>query len=108
MQHLLHDIFGAKKKIICLKTLKTKLEFKVCILSINKIKFTIFKYRFITSSKPTSPADRNIEQFHIAIRANITEETPHSSLKPSMSSCFEIVFEPPLFNNKCFKSIENN
>ena len=50
----------------------------------------------MTSSKKVFPFFENIEQFHIAALAIITDDAPQSCLNLSMSSYVLISFEPPL------------
>lgn len=51
----------------------------------------------MTFSKGNGPLSLNTEAFHMAARANMTDEVPVAFLKASMSTCvFTRSREPPL------------
>ena len=68
--------------------------------SLNHLKLTYVIYFMITSRKGSLPWLRNIDVFHSADLASMTEDAPVSCRNVSMSSNLIISFDPPLKLNK--------
>lgn len=65
------------------------------------VRLTYFRYSSMTVSTGSGPPLLNTDGFHMAARANMTEEAPVNLLNSAMSACvFTRSREPPL-QNKC-------
>lgn len=69
---------------------------------------TYLRYSSMTFSTGNSPLSLNTDTFHMAARANMTDEAPVALLKASMSTCvFTRSRDPPLRTDETHRADNN-